>query len=222
MVQVRVLDTPAGQLEQAREQARARLADGYAQDLLDQDQLDERLEAVERATSVAELDALTAALRPAGTAALVPTPAAPLAPAAAQLRVLFGSLDRTGVWSMAASTRIRVVFGNATLDLRQAVLPPGPLVLDLSVVFGSLDIIVPPGWQIDAECGAVLGTVEQKTGPVATAENHRVLRLTGRVVFGNLTVHERLPGESAWDARKRRRRETKALAQRRASPGGRD
>ncbi|HEY8379462.1 MAG TPA: LiaF domain-containing protein [Nannocystis sp.] len=211
-----MIETPAGQLEHARQQARARLTEAYAQDLLDQDQLDEGLEAVERATSIAELDALTAPLRPPATAALVPVAPAPLAPAPARLRVIFGTLARNGVWSMAATTRVRVWFGNATLDLRQAVVPPGPIVLDVSVTFGSLDIIVPPGWQIDVECGAIFGAVEQRTGPVSVGEDRRTLRLTGRVVFGNITIHERLPGENAWDALKRRRREKKALAQRQA------
>lgn len=215
MVQGRV-NSPAGQLQQARELARTRLGDGYAEDLIDQDTLDERLEAVERATTVAELDALTADLRPV-TAALVPTAAnLPALAAAPQLRVLFGSIDRTGAWPVAARTRVRVVFGNATLDLRQAVLPDGPIELDIQLVFGNLDIIIPPGWQLDNDCGAILGSVEQHSGPPPANHPRRVLRLSGRVIFSSLTVHERLPGENQSAARKRHKRERKALAERSA------
>ncbi|WAS95176.1 DUF1707 SHOCT-like domain-containing protein [Nannocystis punicea] len=219
------MDSPAGQLQRAREQARAHLGDGYAQDLIDQDTLDERLEAVERAGTVAEIDALTADLRPAPTAALVPAEAALAVPAtSSRLRALFSSIDRTGAWHVAQRTHVRVVFGNATLDLRQAVLPGGPIELDLHVVFGNLDLIIPPGWQLDNDCGAILGSVEQLSGPPPPGKAGQILRLRGRVIFGSLTIHERLPGESAWTARKRRKREHKALAQRsaRALPAGDD
>lgn len=219
------MDSPAGQLQRAREQARTRLGDGYALDLIDQDTLDERLEAVERAATVAEIDALTADLRPAVTTALAPTAAALAVPdPPTRLRVLFSSVDRTGAWHVAARTRVRVVFGNATLDLRQAVLPGGPIELDVNIVFGNLDIIIPPGWQLDNECGAILGSVEQLSGPPPPGTPRQLLRVRGRVVFSSLTIHERLPGENAWGARKRRKREHKALAQRsaRALPVGDD
>lgn len=203
-------DTPAGQLEHAREQARVRLADAYARDILDQDQLDERLEAVERALTLAELDAVTAVLGPTALVPVAPATPAPI-DAPQQLRVLFSAVDRTGAWTVAARTRVRVLFGGATLDLRQAVLPPGPIELDLWLVFGSLDIIIPPGWQLDDRCGAILGAVEHHGGP-APAPTGRVLRLAGRVVFSSLTIHERLPGESERDARKRRKRERRGRA----------
>jgi hypothetical protein len=209
------VDSPAGQLQRAREQARSHLGDAYAQDLIDQDALDERLEAVERAATLAELDALTADLRPAETA-LVPTSTALAAPAAAsRLGVWFGSLDRAGAWNVAARTHLRIVCGNATLDLREAVLPDGPIELELHIVFGSLDLIIPPGWQIDNDCGAILGSVEQHSGAPPPGPR-RLLRLRGQVIFGTLALHERLPGESAWAARKRRKRERKALARRSA------
>lgn len=213
MVQGHV-DSPAGQLQRAREQARSRLGDGYAQDLIDQDTLDARLEAVERATSLAELDALTADLRPADTAALVPTTTA-LAAAAPALQVWFASLERLGAWHVAGRTRVRVAFGGAVLDLREAVLPDGPLELELDVWFGSIDLIIPPGWQLDNDYKLILSAVEQLSGATPPGPR-RLLRLRGRVIFGTLTIHERLPGENAWAARKRRKRERKALAERSA------
>ncbi|MDC0721558.1 DUF1707 SHOCT-like domain-containing protein [Nannocystis bainbridge] len=219
------MDSPAGQLQRAREWARTRLGDGYAQDLIDQDTLDERLEAVERATTVAEIDALTADLRPVESTALVPAAAALAVPAAgSRLRVLFSSIDRTGAWHVPARTHVRVVFGDATLDLRQAVLPGGPIELDIHLVFGNLEVIIPPGWQLDNDCGAILGSVEQLSGPPPPGGSRQVLRLRGRVIFSSLTIHERLPGENAGGARKRRKRELKALAERsaRALPAGDD
>jgi len=49
---------------------------------------------------------------------------------------------------------------------------------------------------------------------VTSADERRVLRVTGRVLLGSLSVFERLPGERAGQARRRRRQEQKALGER--------
>ncbi len=206
-------ESPAESLRRERALARTLLADGYADDHIDQDELDRRLERVEHATSIAELQALTAELRPvASSTALVPMTGQP----AQQLPVLFGSIERVGAWQVAARTYVRVIFGSAVLDLRQAILPSGAteIEIEVNVVCGSLELIVPPGWLIDNRCGAVLAAVEQDEGHVTAEDERRVLRVSGRVVLGSLSVFERLPGEGAWRARQRRRREQKALGER--------
>ena len=179
----------AGQLKREREETRALLADGYAQDHIDQDELERRLELAETAATVEELRALTTELRPIETG-LVPVRVTEQE----RIPVTFGALERAGAWEVAPRTRLRVVFGSALLDLREAVLPAGEVEIEVKVVFGSLELIVPPGWQIDNRCGAILGSVDQDpSGPVSGAR--RVLRLTGRVLFGSLSVYERRPGE---------------------------
>lgn len=206
------MDTPAGLLQREKEHARALLAEGYAQDWIDQAELDRRMEAVERAGAIAQVQALTTDLRPVGAGALVPVDHEPQ-----QLRVLFGAVRRGGAWTVAARTRVRVTFGSATLDLRQAALPPGALEIEAQVVCGSLELIVPPGWRIDNQCGAILAAVEHEDEDEARAVDGRVLRLRGRVLLGSLEIQERLPGESAGAAKKRRKRERKA--QRKALEG---
>jgi hypothetical protein len=222
VVQGRVVDTPAGLLQREREQARALLAEAYAHDWIDQGELDDRLEQLERATTITQLRALTQDIQPVEQAALVPA-TAPAGPPA-KIGALFSAVERGGAWRVPSSSRVRVVFGSATIDLRQAELPPGPIELAVSVWFGSLDIIVPPGWRIDNHCGSVLASVEQDDSTRPPGADARVLRLTGRVVCGSLSVRERLPGEGWNAARKRRRDERKALAERagRALPRGRD
>ncbi|HEY0134033.1 MAG TPA: LiaF domain-containing protein [Nannocystis sp.] len=200
----------AGQLKREREETRALLADGYAQDHIDQDELERRLDLVETAATVEELRALTTELRPMETA-LVPVRAA----TQERIPVTLGSLERAGAWQVSSRTTVRVLFGSAELDLREAVLPPGDIEIEVKVVFGNLELIVPPGWQIDNRCGAVLGSIEQDpSSPVSGPR--RVLRLTGRVVFSSLAVYERLPGEGSFGAWRRRRGEKKALAERSA------
>ncbi|MBK7830469.1 DUF1707 domain-containing protein [Nannocystis sp.] len=206
-------ESPAEALRREREQARRLLGDGYADDHIDQDELDRRLERVEHAETIAELHGLTAELRPVA----VSTALVPVEPEAAQrIPVLFGSVERVGAWRVAPRTCVRVIFGAALLDLRQAILPAEAteLELEVNVVCGSLEVIVPPGWQIDNRCGAVLAAVEQDEGHVTPADERRVLRVTGRVLLGSFSVFERLPGERAGQARRRRRQEQKALGER--------
>ena len=105
-------ESPAEALRRERELARRLLADGYAEDHIDQDELDRRLERVEHATSIAELHGLTNELRPAVTeTALVPVDRE----AAQRLPVLFGAVERVGAWRAAA-------LGCAPLDPGEGVL----------------------------------------------------------------------------------------------------
>ena len=60
-------ETPAGMLLRERDEARALLAEGYAQDWIDQAELDRRLESVEYAQTITELRALTTDVRPIET-----------------------------------------------------------------------------------------------------------------------------------------------------------
>lgn len=216
-----MVESLAEQLLREKERARALLVDGYARDLIDQDALDERLEAVEQARTVADVQAMTTELVvPEATTALAVGSAGKLE----KIGVLLGSVDRHGAWSVAPRTRVRVWFGSAVLDLRTATLPDGPVEIEVAVTFGSLDVIVPPGWQIDNRCAGILAAVEQQDSHGPPSQAPRVLRLTGRVVLGSVSVVERLPGESGGDARRRRRRERKALAETHAKalPRGQD
>lgn len=212
-------ESPAGMLLREREEARALLAEGYAQDWIDQAELDRRLEQVEYARTIDELRALTVDVRPVAMTALVPVTQAERIP------VLFGSVERRGAWQVAPRTQVRVTCGDVVLDLREAALPAGitELELEVKVVFGNLEVIVPPGWQIDNRCRAILAAVEQDPGG-APGRQPTVLRLTGRVVFGNLSIRERLPGESGREANRRQRKQQHALHERatRALSAGED
>jgi hypothetical protein len=203
-------ESQADQLRREREETRALLAEGYAQDHIDQDELERRLDLAERAARVEELRALTSELRPIETA-LVPVRST----APEHLPVTLGSLERAGAWQVSSRTFVRVLFGSAKLDLRQAMLPAGDLEIEIQLMCGNLELIVPPGWQIDNRCRAILGSIQQDpSSPVRGPR--RVLRLTGRVIFSSLLVCERLPGEGGFGAWRRRRSEQKALAERSA------
>lgn len=219
-------------LRDRRQQVIARLSECFATDVLEVDELERRLDLAHGARTVAELDALVADLAPApATTALAPVPAAALAiddPRRAEtkrVRVVMSHVERRGRWTVPRTLELRVFWGNAELDFRDASLAPGVTTIDVRVLMGNLEIILPPHLAIDVDVSSFMGSVEERHRVPPDDDPARpVLRLTGAVRLGNLELTTRLPGESRGDARRRERRERKQLrrAERRALPAGRD
>ena len=69
-----------------------------------------------------------------------------------QLRVVMGSIERRGPWTVPKELAIRVLFGNAELDLRDAVLEPGTTTFTVHVSMGNLELIV---WRPAASVAAL-------------------------------------------------------------------
>ncbi|HUJ59299.1 MAG TPA: DUF1707 domain-containing protein [Kofleriaceae bacterium] len=211
-------------LRDRREQVIARLTDAYAADLYDVDELDRRLDLAHGARTVAELDALVADLgiAPAATTALVPAGERaiddPSRPARKKLRVIMSSVERRSRWIVPSQLDVRVFWGNATLDFRDASLGPGVTTLAVSVWMSNLELILPPGLPVDVDVSSFMGNVEERHRVPADPDPARpMLRVVGGVWLGNLEISTRLPGESGRDARKRERKERK---QRRALAEG--
>jgi hypothetical protein len=203
-------------LRDRREAAIQRLTDGFAADLLTVEQFDERLARAHGAMTIAELDTLVAdleAVQPGPSTALAPLRVEPsLEASKKRLLSVFGNVERRGAWVVPGQLRVSTVFGNAELDFREARFATGVTEIHARVVFGNLEIIVPPHLVVECEGTTLFGNLESHAGAVADPDRPR-LRIHGTVVFGNIEVQVRLPGESEWGAWRRRRRERKALRQ---------
>ncbi len=201
-----------------RDEVIAILSEQFSHDALEVDELERRLELAQRAESVAALDALVADL-PATTTALAPRPAPPVDgwPARRRIAAVFGSVDKGGTWTPARVLTAVAVFGSAKLDLREANLAPGVTELRVRCVFGSLELIVPPQLAVESDATAVFGSFEElHRSPHEPDPTRPILRITGLTVFGSVEVETRLPGETRRDARRRSKREAKALPGRKA------
>lgn len=208
------------ELERARAVARERIGAGYADDLIDADELDRRLEALERAATPNEIAELVDDLAAPHVAALVPV-AAPVAlvPLDAvapnqRIKAWFSETKRIGRWQAAQLNEVQAIAASVRLDLREAQLAEGTTTFAVHVVMGEIEIIAPPGLPIDVDCSVFFGEVDQDesfgdTQPTTLAR----VRVVGRVWLGSLTVREMLPGEGRGDARKRRKAERKRLAE---------
>lgn len=214
-------------LRERREHAIALLQKSYADDVIDVDELERRMEAVHKATTVAAITKVTADLvgpepetvpaRPTapGLTALVPVEQVPHSK---NVVCVFSGVERRGPWTVPRTTRIFTMFGGAELDFREAKLAPGPNHIKVLAAFGGVDIIVPPDMHVTVDGAAVFGGFGD-TGGVAPEPDPAMpsLHISGFAMFGGVDVNARYPGESSREARKRLKRERKELeAKRRA------
>src|SRR4051812_46517880 len=178
-----------------------RLSAGFANGLYEVEELERRLALVQTAETPAELDALVTDLVPVSqtSTALVP---------AKRLRVVMGSIERTGPWAVPQQLAARVFCGHLLLDLREARLAPGITTIEVNVTMGNLEVIVPPGLAVDVEASSFLGNVEDRIEPATSTVS--MVRVVGRVKLGNLELMTMRPGETERDVKWRRRAERRA------------
>ncbi len=74
------------------------------------------------------------------------------------------SVTRLGPWEPPEKMRLVSVLGNIVLDYREADLPLGVTAVDCEVFLGNVEVIVPPGVDLELTGSVFLGNVETKDG----------------------------------------------------------
>jgi hypothetical protein len=191
-----------------RESVVVRLQTAVGEGRLDLDEFGQRASAAYAARTTAELDVLLADLPadapPARQIVGTRTPQT--------LNLVFGDIKLSGG---ATPPRVaRTVFGDIRIDLRGLRTDADRVELDLSTVFGDVEVIVSEG--VDAELlgTAIFGARKVDLAPVERLAGTPLVVVHGRAVFGDLRLRSLAPGESAswWGAFMER------LAQRRFPP----
>lgn len=200
-------------LRRRRDEVIEALTDGYAADLLGDEELERRLEAASKATDLATLDALVEDLPAAKGGqppplAMVPADAPP---ATKSLVAVLGGVTRKGRWTLPRVLRVFTLLGGAEIDLRECAFPPGLTEIKVFAIFGGVEVIVPPNLAIECEGTAILGGFESvERGPAPPDPDAPRVHISGFALFGGAEISTRLPGETVREAKKRRKRERKA------------
>jgi hypothetical protein len=213
-------------LRDARERVIAQLSDAFARDHLDVDDFEGRLTRAQRAESLAELEALVSDVAEPAQTSTALAPATPVT-VAARVReqqttvAIMGGVTRHGHWTAPRKLRVFALMGGAELDFREAALPAGVIDVQIVACMGGASLIVPPQLAVEMNGVALMGGFEHaERAPQVPDPDRPLLRVSGFVCMGGVSIETRLPGESEGDARRRRRQERKAHRARRRLESG--
>lgn len=206
------LPTPADpRLAPTRQRVITELCEHFAADHLSDTQLEERIDRAHRVSEVAELRALLADL-PGLAAARAASPADPQTarevPAQRTVIAVMGGATRGGVWTVPRRLHVFAVMGGAELDLREAAFGVGETEIVVFALMGGIEIVVPPDVGVEVSVVPLMGGVEQGGDPArgGSSDSPRI-HVKGVALMGGVEIQVRSPGESAREARKRRRLE---------------
>lgn len=82
--------------------------------------------------------------------------------------------------------KISNIFGGAKIDLSRTTLAPGENVLEISCIFGGVELIVPSSWKVQSEVSSIMGAFNDKRYATNSqnAETDRKLIIKGSTIFG--------------------------------------
>ncbi|WP_030614299.1 DUF1707 SHOCT-like domain-containing protein [Streptomyces sclerotialus] len=200
------------------------LRDALAEGRLRMEEFDERLDAAYKARTYGELVPLTADLPAGGRAAPVAPAAAPLGagePAWAERIVggeggssagvgILGGFRRTGRWTVGRRFTAVAFWGGGEIDLREARFTDREVVINCFAIMGGINIVVPPGVEVDVRGVEIMGGFDHREAGVAGDPDAPRVIVTGLAFWGGVGV-ERKPTRAEKQRLKAERRERRAL-----------
>lgn len=199
------------------------LMEHFANDVMDIDEFERRVEIAHSASTSEELKELLRDLPGSGSLP-VPADGAPSSVPAVRrdysvtsaakiperefALAVMGGTSRAGHWRPARKNVVVAVMGGADLDFREAVLGPGVTEVQVYTMWGGVDIVVPPGVNVESHGLAIMGGFESTghAGIQADADAPTI-KITGVALMGGVDVSVRHAGETKGDARRRRKLE---------------
>jgi hypothetical protein len=82
---------------------------------------------------------------------------------------------------------VTAIMGGAEIDLRQAKMPVGRAIVDVTVMWGGVDLFVPTDWKVTVEALPLLAGIEDATrAPAGEVRGHLVVK--GVVLMGGVEI----------------------------------
>lgn len=208
------------QLEDRKERAVRRLGTHFAEDHLSVEEFEDRVDRVYSAATPVEVESVFQGLptlvessvpeRISGTVLPARVRADEVPKHGFQVAIMSG-VDRKGAWVPARRNTTIAIMGGAGLDLREARFGPGVTEIRVIAIMGGAEIIVPPGLAVQTRGFGIMGGFEGVDHPSADPDPEApVVIIKGLAIMGGVEVAVREPGETAREAKRRRRDERKA------------
>ena len=107
-----------------------------------------------------------------------------------EVRAVFGGAQKRITSQDFSYAHATAIFGGVELDLTGAQIAGDIATLDLTVLFGGVQLKVPPGWTVNIEITPRFGAVENNHRDPPSGESTGELIKTGTVTFGGVEVKE--------------------------------
>ncbi|MFD8545729.1 DUF1707 domain-containing protein [Streptomyces sp. NPDC059649] len=206
-----------------RERVAEILRDALTEGRLEMAEFDERLEAAYLARTYGELAPLTADL-PAATAA------APVSPAPVSLHkdtaaagswagridrdargsttglAVLGGFQRKGRWTIGRRFAAVCFMGGGEIDLREADFAASEVVIDCWTFMGGVNVIVPPGVEVDIRGLGIMGGFDSREDGVPGDPGAPRVIVRGLALMGGVGVERKLPTSEKRRLKEERRR----------------
>ena len=178
-----------------REAAVARLSAAFAYDVLPMEEFERRVGEVYRVATPGDLAELLGDLPPDAAAehSVAGRALVPAQPIGGRIGALFSNVERSGRLSVPSRLRIRAVFGNVELDLRDAEFGPGLTEISVDAVFGNVEVRLPANVAVEDDGESILGSFVVRVAARAEwslahslAHSLATVRITGRALLGNV------------------------------------
>lgn len=133
---------------------------------------------------------------PSATQMIVPEE---MVPAARGVTAFLSSQDRAGDWILPRLFRAVSFWGDVSIDLTKARFGAGTSRIELMVIMGNVEVLVPPDVRVDCDGDAIIGSfdVEGQKWSVP-AEGAPTVHVTGTAFMGSVGVKIVNPNAPSW------------------------
>jgi predicted membrane protein len=106
------------------------------------------------------------------------------------ITAIFSGMNRRIESQAFRGGRATAIFGGAELDFTGAALADNRATVELTAIFGGVEIRVPRDWKVVVDATPILGGVEDKHRNVPEAEAKATLYVKGAAIFGGITIKD--------------------------------
>jgi len=178
-------------LNQARDKAIDTLQDAVANDQLELDVFEEKMDAVLAARDHKAIAEVVEGLSSSTTALAEVRSSFEVSVAPIELTAIFGGTSRRPIGVVPREMKAKAVFGGVDLDLREARFQPGITTIRCKAVFGGVDILVPPGVRLEMSGTGIFGGFGETPGDDDSLPDAPIVRVVGKAIFGGVSAKKK-------------------------------